>query len=429
MLRISVPVRRALRRKSGSTLAAAVVACGAIIGASLTPVSAAAQRSEPKEESPEGNSEAFAKVYEPVAAVVNAEGADYAAAKAQIPGVIAAVETPSDRFLAGNLVLLLGNKLSDRALQRQGLELMLESGKTDPAQVGQFQYFVGSLAYDAGDWAAARTALQAAIAAGHVEENTEGLIAESYFKQGLTAEGLDYLKGLVAARAAAGQPVSDSWLVRGLKAAYDGNLTDKATEWSALLVAHSPTEKNWLQALQVVNAVNALEPQAELDLLRLMALTDSLTERREFVSYIEAADPRIMANEVARVLDAGVQKGVFSTSDEYYQEIKRVVDQRAPADRAEAPSLAAEARSSGEARDAENAGDVFLSLGSFAEAEEMFKLAMEQGGADRNELLTRIGIAQVQQGKLAEAKATFDQVSGARAAVAKMWTAYIESRA
>ena len=33
------------------------------------------------------------------------------------------------------------------------------------------------------------------------------------------------------------------------------------------------------------------------------------------------------------------------------------------------------------------------------------------------------------EGKKAEAKATFAQVSGARAPVARMWTAYVESRA
>ena len=30
---------------------------------------------------------------------------------------------------------------------------MVASGKADPAQLGQFQFFIGSLAYDAKDWA------------------------------------------------------------------------------------------------------------------------------------------------------------------------------------------------------------------------------------------------------------------------------------
>lgn len=421
MLRMSKSARPKQQGRLASAVALALAA-GAVLGAGVAPVPALAQARP-------DYSKGFVEIYQPLADIANAEGGDYASVKPQLPAVIAAAETADDRFAAGNLSLVLGNKLSDKVLQRQGLELMLQSGKVDPAQVGQFQFFVGSLAYDAGDWAAARTALEAAVAAGYTESNPEGLIAESYFKAGQSAQGLDYLKQLIDARVAAGEQVPEDWFLRGLKVAYDNQLTDKATEWSALLVEHSPTERNWLQALQVVAAVHGLEGQAQLDLLRLMALTDAMTERGEFVSYIEAADPRIMSNEVAQVLEVGVRKGVFTPADEYYQDVKSVVDERAPADQADAPALAEQARNSSQARDAQNAGDVFLSLGSFAEAEQMFKLAMEKGGADRDQLLTRIGIAQVRQGKLEEAKATFTQVSGARAPVAQMWTAYIQSRA
>jgi hypothetical protein len=59
----------------------------------------------------------------------------------------------------------------------------------------------------------------------------------------------------------------------------------------------------------------------------------------------------------------------------------------------------------------------------------MFALALQKGGVDRDQTLTRLGIAQVQQGKNAEAKGTFAQVSGTRTAVARMWTAYADSRA
>lgn len=423
MLRRPQSARPARRRTFGSALALAFAAT-AVVGATTAASPASAQR-QPRVE----NSKAFAEAYQPVAEIANAEAGDFASAKAQFPTVLAAVETPDDRFMAGNLALIIGNKLSDAQLQRQGLELMLQSGKTDPAQVGQFQFFVGSLAYNAGDYAAARTALEAALAAGHTADEAETLIAESYFKEGQSAQGLDYLKGLIAKLDSTGGQVPDSWLLRGLKVAYDARLGDKATEWSAMLVSRKPTEENWVQALQVVNATNNLDGQVQLDLLRLMALTNALSERREFISYIETADPRIMANEVGRVLDAAVQKGVFTTGDEYYVDVKRVVDQRAAEDRADAPKLAEQARSSGQARDALTAGDVFLSLGSFAEAEEMFKLAVERGAPDKDQALTRLGIAQVQQGKLEEAKGTLTQVSGARAPVAQMWVAYADSRA
>lgn len=419
MLRKTLNLCRRSRGGLGSALALTLaLTAGGVAGTAALTAPAQAQ-----------NSKAFAAVYQPLAEVANDPAGDFAAARAKLPSVLSAVETPDDRHAAGNLALILGGKLSDQALQRQGLELMLESGKVPAEQVGQFQFFVGNLAYAAEDWAAARTALQAALAAGHTADNPEGLIAESYFKEGLNAQGLDYLRGMIDKRVAAGQPVENAWLLRGLKVAYDNRLADKAVEWSALHVAHSPSETKWLEALQVVNALSVEDRQNQLDLLRLMSLTNSLRERSEFVSYIEAADPRVMANEVARVLDAAVKAGVLSTSDEYYAEIKRTVDERAPGDRASAPQMAAEARASDQARPAQNAGDVFLSLGAYAEAEEMFALALEKTGVNRDQALTRLGIAQIHQGKYAEAQATLQQVSGSRTAVARMWSAYAETRA
>jgi len=194
-------------------------------------------------------------------------------------------------------------------------------------------------------------------------------------------------------------------------------------------VASAPTQTNWQRGLQVVNALSELDVQARLDLLRLMHATNALSSRQEYEGYIAAADPRIMSNEVARVLDAGVQAGILASGDEYYNEVKGIVDQRAPQDRRDAPGLASEARSAATGTPAQNAGDVFLSLGSWAEAEEMYAMALQKGVPDRDRALTRLGIAQAQQGKKAEAKATFAQVGGARVPVARMWTAYVESRA
>lgn len=428
MLRMSLSTRR----KSVRTLASAAAMAGAaVIGTASLSGPAFAQR---------GNAEAprltkdFQAVYQPVADAVNVAG-DYAAAKALVPALMAAIKSEYDRFHAGNIILQLGAKSSDRALQRQGLELMLASGQAAPADAGLLRYYLAGFAYDAQDYETARRELQAAIAAGYAgnfaqQQDPWGLIVESYFKQGRFEEGFDFLKKTITERRAAGQEVREIWFERSLALAYEQKLPAAAADWGALLVAQNPSQENWVKALQVVNSLNpAADPQLRLDVLRLMALTNSLSDRREFEGYIEAADPRIMANEVARVLDAGIQAGVFTAGDPYYTDVKRVVDDRIAADRAEAPGLAAEARQAASGTAARSAGNVYLSLGDYGAAEEMFKLALAKGGIDRDQILTRLGIAQVHQGKLDDARATFAQVSGARTAVARMWTVYIESRA
>lgn len=407
--------RKSLRGVVSGFALVATLAGGAVIGTAIASAPAAAQ-SKPK------NSKKFVDAYTPVSNAVNAEGGDLNAAKAQLPGVIAAVENETDRFLAGNLALVLGGKLSDKSLQRQGLEIMLQSGQVEPDKVSQFQFFVGQLALDAKDYPAALTALKQAKDAGYQDPALDQLIFVSYVENNQVSEGLTYLKGTLSAA------TPDAVLRSALQAAYDSKNPALANEWSAALVTHNANEANWKSAIQVVEASNDFDAQATLDLMRLMLATGSLKEEREFRNYIESADPRVMSNEVLRVIAAGQQAGVFAGDDAYVAEVKAIADPRAPEDQREAAGLVTSARSSGAARDALIAGNVMMSLAKFAEAEEMFALALEKGAPDRDLTATRLGIAQAQQGKAAEAKATLAQVAGVRAPLAQLWAVYAGSK-
>ena len=423
MLRMSRPARGRNRAGIGSALALALaVVGGAVIG--ITP--AQAQQPAQTEYKP---SRGFGRVYQPVAEIANNPSGDHAAARAQLPALVAAVENADDRYLAGNVQYILGVKLRDRALQLQGMELMLASGKAVPAAAAEMNYFLGESAYDAQQWARARQYLQAARAAGYTEGNAEGLIAESYIKEGQVQQGLAYLEGLIEQRRAAGQQAPEAWLLRGLAVAYEARDAAQAGKWSAQLAAEYPTADNWRRAWLVVDQLHSPDPKANLDLLRLMALTNSLTDRASFARYLDVLDPRIMATEAGRVLAAARTAGALTESDPAYAEIKAVVDARAPGEPAEAAGYAREAATAANARPAENAGDLYLALEDFAKAEEMFKLALTKSGVDRDAVLTRLGIAQARQGKNAEAKATFAQVTGARASIARLWSAYVDSKA
>jgi hypothetical protein len=424
MLRMSRPARGNNRAGIGSTLALALaLASGAVAAPALAQAPAAQAQPEFKP------SRGFGKLYQPIAAIANDAAGDHAAARAQLPALVAAIENEDDRYLAGNAQYILGVKLRDRALQQQGMELMLASGKAPAAANAEMNYFLGEWAYDAQQWARARQYFQAARAAGYAEGNVEGLVAESYFKEGQVQQGLTYLEGLIEQRRAAGQPAPEAWLLRALAVAYEARDAAQAGKWSAQLAAEYPTVDNWRRAWLVVDQLQSPDPQANLDLLRLMALTNSLTDRASFARYLDVVDPRIMATEAGRVLAAARTAGAFTESDPDYARIKAVVDARAPDEPAEAAGYAAEAPRAANGRPAENAGDLYLALEDFAKAEEMFQLALTKGGIDRDAVLTRLGIAQARAGKYAEAKATFAQVSGARASIAQLWTAYVDSKA
>ena len=409
-----------LRFTSGLALAVAL-AGGTVMTSALVAPAAVAQ----------DYTDAFVELYQPVAAIVNAEGGDVNSVTGQFPAIVAAAVTPDDKFAVGNLILIAGNKLSRPALQRQGLELQLASGKVAPENIGMFNWFVGNLAVQGGDFLPARAALQAAAAAGYTQGDTTALIAETYYEVEGAAAGVAYVLQSAQARLAAGGEVPENWLLRGLRASYGDNLTNEANALSLLLVTQHTSRQNWLNALQVANSLNDYDDQARLDLLRLMRLTETMTAQAEFIAYIEAADPRIMSNEVVDVLAAAEAANLFVTGEDrqYYADVLETVNSRMAGDRADAPSLVRDARTAGTGADALLAGNLLYSLDDFAGAEEMFALAVTKGGSDTQTALTRQGIAQVRQGNHAAAVATLAQVTGPREAVAKFWSAYAQSQA
>ncbi|MXO59640.1 hypothetical protein GRI89_08815 [Altererythrobacter salegens] len=413
-------------RRFGSPLALALaLAAGGVLGSAAMTAPAFAKEKVAKENQ---NSKAFADAYEPYAAIVNAEAGDFAAAKAMVPSVTATIENDQDRYVMGQSLISLGGKLQDTGVQKQGLELSLASGKTPPEQVGVFNYYLARFAAGEKNWPAARQYYQASADAGYTEGLPDVLIADTYFNNNETAQGLTYLSGLLDKRAAAGLPVDDQWIMRGLKVALDAKQTDAVLEYSKRLVSNNGTEKNWQIALQTVQRVGGLDTQASLDLLRLMRATSSMKESYEYKEYVRTAAESGLPAEVVSVLHEGQQAGVFQANEPFYTDNLADAEPRAAGDRKDVPASVDEARSSATGKIALGNANAFLSFGDYAQAEDMFKTALDKGVNDRQQALLRLGMSQVMQGKYDEGTATLGQVAGGNQAVAQMWIAYAGSK-
>jgi tetratricopeptide (TPR) repeat protein len=408
---------------------AATLASGMALGAVALSSPALAKDKKEKEAKQEGNSKAFADAYEPFLAIINNPSGDFASAKTMIPTIQASLQNEADKDTFGRALIALGSKLNDPEVEKLGIQLALDSGKATPEQTGVFHFFLGKIAYDAKNFTEARTQFQAAQQAGYTQNDPRPAIAETYFGGGQPAEGLKYLSDVIKQEQAAGRQAPVEWIRRGLAVAYQAKLAPQATEFSTMLVKADPSQKSWLQALQVVRAVNQFDPSGDLDVLRLMRATGALSDRSEYVAYVQAADPRRSAGEVLAVLDEGVKAAKLTTSDQLYTEAKASATTREAEDRKDAPALAADAKSAANGITAQGAGDAYYSFGDYAHAAEMYKLAVDKGGLkDREMTLTHLGIAQAQAGQFAEAKATLQQVSGPREPIARMWIAYVESK-
>lgn len=428
MISTSKPMRAGLvsRMALGAALALGVLAGGA------SPALAAKEK--PAKQAPLKLSPEFQKQAAPVQKAledVKANPASVPAVKAQVEQLFAAATTPDDKFVAGQFAVSLGSTAQDPALQRKGINAMLESGKSPASEQGKLNFYAGQLAYQAKDYAAARTSLEAAIQAGYTENDPQTLLAEIYLAEGNSAQGLGMLQQSIDKMKAAGQVAPESYYRRGLLAAYNAKSVQQASGFASGLVQNYPNTKNWGIAITIIREIAGIPNQDMVDLLRLMGRTNSYNETRDYLEYIEAADPRRLPGEVTQILQAGTAAGKLPATDPTVSDAKTIAGQRLAADKAELPSLDKAARAANAtAITALASGDAFLSYGEAAKAEALYQIALTKAGVDQPRALTRLGIAQVDQGKYADAQATFAKITtGPRKSIAELWSAYAASKA
>lgn len=431
--------------------------CGTALGTAALETPAFAQ----KEEKPK-YSRGFQKAYEPMVPLANAETVDEAAVRAAIPAMMQAVETDDDKNAAGNLLFSVGSKVDDPAMQLQGLGLMIESGKNND-RIGQLHYATYQINNQAGNIPAAREALIKASDAGYSFEgrlndgttqtidagDLRAMAAETYFDEDQYEAGLDDLMGWLKSRDAAGLPIKESWIRRGFATAFNNQLPQQATEFGAFFLEHYPSPNVWADAITVQNSFFEYDTQEVLDLMRLARRTGVLSpdrlesmdldaEREEhiraslvrfYLDYADAADFRRLPGEVKAVLDEGIASGVLEASDVTVADWLTGANGRIAADQSELPALERDARNGSELATVSAAADAFLNYGQMAKAEEFYAKSLTLPGVDTARSLTRLGIAQVDQGKYAEAIANFAKVEGKREQIARLWSIYAENKA
>ena len=364
------------------------------------------------------------------AAALAALGTTLTAEKAQLEAAYALIVNPDDRFMAGNLALSLGQVSKDNAILRRGLASMLESGKVAVAEQPKLNFYLGSLAYDAKDFATARSALTAAVNGGYHDNDADALLADAYVIDKQVPQGLAIMRQLVEAGRTSGKPAGQNVMRRGLSVAYTNKLLSDAGFFSAALAEAYPSATNWNAAIAIVRDIGKFPAQESLDLLRLMQRTNSFVEERDYVDYIEAADARRSPGEVLKVIALGTAAGKLRANDVFVAESRTIANQRLAADKASLPGFERDARSaSSTAATAMAAADAFLSYEDFAKAADLYRIAEAKPGADKDRANTRLAIAQIGLGQIAEAKVTLAKVNGPRKTMAGLWSIYAASLA
>ena len=417
------------RASSQIAIAIALVSCAALgVTALETPAYAAKKKKEKKRKVE--YSKAFIKNYQQVEEMTREEEKDDAAIVAALPGLVAMIKTSDDRFAAGNLIYATGHSTKSRALQRQGVGLMLESGNVDQEKVGSYYLLAGQLAYQDKDWAVARNLIQAAIDNGYTDNDPETIIAGTYAGQKDPVGGLAYLDKIVKQRIAADQPVPEAWLKRGVAIGYENRLAAETGSFASNLVKYHPNATNWGDAIAIQRNLGSFDNNEILDLLRLADRTNSMRSDRDYLEYVEVADARRLPGEVDRIVTAGIAAGYLDAGGVTVAEARSMARAVIKSDLADLPAFERDARKpSSTAKTAAAAGDAFFSYGKSAQAEELYLIALAKDGVDTQRVLNRLGMAQIDLGKFADGKATLAKVEGPRKSIADLWSIYADEKA
>lgn len=347
-----------------------------------------------------------------------------------------AVSSPVSRLVYGTWQKDLGTMAGDNALVARGLQAMLDSGMLQSNLVPPVTAMLGQMAYLAHEYPTAIRVLLPLVGSAQVADAVPEMVADADAATGDPLAGLAALNTAITARQAAGATPPESWYARAAAIAHGANLPREAADWSVRQLVAFPSPLNWLRAVQTVRAAqDKLNAPDALDFARLGDRSGAFKAPSrylagEYGAWLQALDARKAPCEAQRVAGQGVAEGVLKADDPAVKDALDKAQASLAAAAAALPGMAAQAAADPTGKAALAAADAFLSCGDAARAEALYTMALTKGGidADKPRALNRLGIAQFDQGRLAEAKASFAQVTGTREQAARLWTILADQR-
>jgi len=401
------------------------LALGAVTVAGVEP--ALAQKKEKEAKAPDFK--LSKPVREAVVAAQNAiKAGDTATADAKLAEAKAAATTDDDKYVVGSVMYDSARTQNNTAKQGEAIEAMLASNKVTGAQLSTMYFASGQIAYNNKNMALAEQRLQQAVDAGVSDPNAFALLVEAKNQAGKPADAIAVLEQAIAKQKAAGQAVPNEWYARGISIGYNAKLAPQLEHLTQEWLAAYPTPSNWRDSLITYRDLNKVDPDYELDLMRLMRTAGALKGERDYMDYVQATYLKF-PTEANAVIDEGVSSGNIKLTGTA-NEIKTVVKGKLAADKTATQSAANDIKAGkGSGKLALATGDALYGAGDFAQAADVYKAALAKGDADKNLVNSRLGAALARAGQKDAAKQVFSQITGPRAGLAKYWMVWLDQKA
>lgn len=370
---------------------------------------------------------------------------DAATAEPAVAQLEAAAKTDDDKYLAAAFRYTLEqqklnaqrtanpNAPQNETVLAAPLDKLLANPSTPAADKGKYAYQRGALAYNGKQYPTAIQFFNQAKQLGYTNENLGLQIAQAKVGSGDVAGGLADLQATVDAQTAAGQKPPEDYYRYGIARANAARLGPQTSTWLQKYVTAYPTSKNWRDVIVTYglsgNSIVKLDDPQKIDLFRLMRQTKSLADQNDYLEYADDVQRRGLPAEAQAVIKEGMAAGKIQATNTV---AKAVLAETVKAIRAEGSLSGLETRANAAPNGKLAAGtaDAYLGMDNFAKAIALYRVALQKGGVDADEINTHLGVALARSGDRAGAKTAFSQVKGSpRAGIAQLWTAYLDAPA
>jgi predicted Zn-dependent protease len=357
-----------------------------------------------------------------------AAGQDRAAQDAALTAARAVARGADAVYGVAHLQFEIGRARGDAAMQTQAIDTMVQSGVAPAAELPALLAHQAGRAFSAGDFERTDRLLSRVLEA---QPNNPVFLADYgqlKARRGDRAQAVAYLLRAIAAQEASGRAAPEAWHLRATALAADGRLAPQGIAAARGLVAAYPSPLNWRDALLTYRELTPPDPALDLDVRRLMRAASAFAGERDYIEFAEALNRASLFGEAKSVLDEGISRNMLEAAKPVVAQPLAAANRGQAAGRAALSRLRTQAQAGTTGAPARAAADAHFSYGQYAEAAELYRLALQKGGEDANLVNLRLGAALALAGRRPEAEAALRATTGPRGDLAGFWLAWLARR-
>jgi len=324
-------------------------------------------------------------------------------------------KSPYDQHLLNEMLGFTYVRTQNYPEAAKALEAGLNDGFLDQGETTQRIKALSQINYQIKNYDKAIEFGNRAIKGGFADDEMSTLVGQAYYLKGDWKGTLKFEENAVDSEIKAGKQPKDQALQLLLSSCVKLEDTECQTRTLEKLVAYYPKPEYWQQLLYSLYQSPSQTDKSQLQTFRLMSEVDVLKRPEDYTEMAQLAIEQGNPGEAQRILEKGLQKGVFAdprTKDKNTRLLESA-KKAAQTDQASLPKVEKDADASATGDKNVGVGLAYLGYQQWDKALDQLNKGVTKGGV-RNDAEARLllGIAQLKSGKKDDAVKSFKAVKG-----------------